>query len=69
MDCIDETEGKTPLHEAAFGGNIECMILLLHHKADVNARDNRGRTRTSCYFFIITNIQQQHCITVHTKAM
>jgi ankyrin repeat protein len=36
--------GHSALHLAAEGGHAEAVGLLLKHKADVNARDDRGRT-------------------------
>ncbi len=35
---------KSPLHCAAIVGNIEIIILLLNHKAEINLQDNRGFT-------------------------
>jgi hypothetical protein len=39
-----DTEGLTPLHEAAWGNQLEMARLLLAHGADVNARDIYGDT-------------------------
>ena len=36
--------GWTPLHGAAFYGNVEVSRLLLRYKADIHAYDNEGRT-------------------------
>lgn len=36
--------GSTPLHIAAFGGNVEAVKHLIAHKADVNATDREGKT-------------------------
>ena len=30
---------RTPLQCAAYGGFVNCMSVLIEHKADVNARD------------------------------
>lgn len=40
----DTDDGWTPLHEAVFHGDEQMTELLLEHRADVNARDWRGRT-------------------------
>jgi ankyrin repeat protein len=42
------TEGKTPLHLAGWGGYAQIITLLLDTGADVNARDNAGATPL-CY--------------------
>jgi uncharacterized protein len=36
--------GWTPLHDAAYGGNISLIDLLLSHSADINATDDTGNT-------------------------
>ena len=40
----DDFLGWTPLHSAAFYGQVEVSRLLLQYKADIHARDNEGRT-------------------------
>lgn len=37
-------ENQTPLHLAAEGGLLDVIRVLLNRGADINARDNRGRT-------------------------
>ena len=37
-----ETNGRTPLHWAAFHGHIDVVNLLLANGADVNLRDHGG---------------------------
>jgi hypothetical protein len=39
-----DREGKTPLHEAAAGGNLEIIAQLIAAGADINARDRWGHT-------------------------
>jgi len=39
-----DTEGRTPLHLAAFFGYRDTVRSMLSHEADVNARDNSERT-------------------------
>jgi ankyrin repeat protein len=39
--AIDQTEGYTPLHAAAFNGNDEAVAVLLKHGADPRARDRK----------------------------
>ena len=36
--------GSTPLHEAAWHGNVECLLLLLEHGANIEAQSHTGRT-------------------------
>jgi ankyrin repeat protein len=36
--------GKTPLHVAAGFGHVDVVVLLLARQADINARDNGGKT-------------------------
>ena len=49
FDAKDDNGGHTSLHYAAFGlaalsGQTETVIALLEKGANVNARDNQGRT-------------------------
>ncbi|CAN0216505.1 unnamed protein product [Scytosiphon promiscuus] len=37
-------KGLTPLHRAAYGGNLEAMASLLHHGSSINATDHDGLT-------------------------
>ena len=37
-------EGCTPLFLVEHFGHIDCALVLFHFGADVNVRDNRGRT-------------------------
>jgi len=39
--AVDGTRRYTPLHAAAFHGNLEAAAVLVAHGADVNARDSR----------------------------
>jgi len=39
-----DTDGRTPLHEAAFHGYIATVRQLLQQEAEVNARDAQQRT-------------------------
>jgi ankyrin repeat protein len=39
--AIDQTQGYTPLHAAAFHGNEDAVRVLLKHGADVNAREEK----------------------------
>jgi ankyrin repeat protein len=41
---IRTTNGRTPLHLAAFWGRLELARVLLEHKADVESQDNEGMT-------------------------
>ena len=43
-DVQTSSRGETPLHEAVGRNCIEAVRLLLEHGADVNSRDNYGRT-------------------------
>ena len=40
---IDSTPGYTPLHAAAWNGNLSVIPVLLRHGADVRARDEKYR--------------------------
>lgn len=40
MECL----GRTPLHQAAKGGHLECVEVLLDAKADPNMQDVSGIT-------------------------
>ena len=39
-----DSQGRTPLHDAAWAGDSESVTLLLNKGASVNALDHRGRT-------------------------
>ena len=57
--CYDD--GATPLHAAAWHGDLEMVRLLLNCKVDVDSRDNYGRTSmhaVSQGFSLIPNIYQ-----------
>ena len=41
---VKDRNGKTPLREAAFGGQKEVAELLIANGAEVNAKDKRGST-------------------------
>eukprot|EP01064_Diplonema_japonicum_P016642 TRINITY_DN24641_c0_g1_i1.p1 TRINITY_DN24641_c0_g1~~TRINITY_DN24641_c0_g1_i1.p1 ORF type:complete len:550 (+),score=45.84 TRINITY_DN24641_c0_g1_i1:36-1685(+) len=43
-DGMGEGSNRTPLHEAATARNEAVITVLLHHKANVGARDNAGLT-------------------------
>uniref|UniRef100_A0A803TDC5 Uncharacterized protein n=1 Tax=Anolis carolinensis TaxID=28377 RepID=A0A803TDC5_ANOCA len=43
VDCTD-TEGRTALRAAAWGGHEDIVATLLEHGADVNRADTEGRT-------------------------
>ena len=43
LDCAD-ANGHTPLSEAACGGQLEVVQLLLDHGANVNSQNTQGRT-------------------------
>jgi tetratricopeptide (TPR) repeat protein len=47
-----DSEGKTPLHYAAFLGVRDIVELLIHHGADVNSRDRDGLTPLHWVFHI-----------------
>jgi ankyrin repeat protein len=49
VDDVDDT-GATPLHQAVYDGNIDCIKLLIDWKAKLNIRDNRGEV---FFFFLI----------------
>jgi hypothetical protein len=40
---LKDKNGWQPIHEAARGGHVEVIALLLEHDADINARTNMGR--------------------------
>jgi ankyrin repeat protein len=40
----DTLENRTPLHQAAMQGRLDVAALLLTHGADIEARDEHGRT-------------------------
>jgi len=42
------SDGKTPLHFAANQGHEEVLRLLLHHGAQLSAKDNGGWTALQC---------------------
>lgn len=44
INAIRDNEGKTPLHQAAYGGNTEIARLLIEQGANVNAADKYGIT-------------------------
>jgi ankyrin repeat protein len=49
IDCgvnpnIQDANGRTPLHYAAFDGRLEVVKLLLEHGADPNIKNNDGDT-------------------------
>ena len=49
LDCgvdpkIKDYDGRTPLHYAAEGGNIDVVKLLLEHGADPNVKNNFDET-------------------------
>ena len=44
--AVDQATGYTPLHAAAFRGNVAGVEVLLEHGADVAARDRGALTRT-----------------------
>ena len=43
-------DGSTLLHEAAFKSYPECVIALLNHHANINARSRKGETPLHCIF-------------------
>ena len=43
MNCC-AAEGESPLHEAAGSGQIQFAKLLLDHGANINAKDDKGKT-------------------------
>ncbi|KAJ9546143.1 hypothetical protein OSB04_025850 [Centaurea solstitialis] len=44
LKCVEDSEGRTPLHWAVDRGHIEAAELLLNRNADVNLKDNEGQT-------------------------
>ena len=43
--CLIDRDGQTPMHWAAFNGNIEVMQILMHHSlVEKNPNDKNGRT-------------------------
>eukprot|EP00386_Alphamonas_edax_P000693 GDKI01002160.1.p1 GENE.GDKI01002160.1~~GDKI01002160.1.p1 ORF type:complete len:281 (+),score=45.29 GDKI01002160.1:218-1060(+) len=55
-----DTGGRSPLHVAASNGRIDCVRVLLGHKADVHARDQQGRTP----LFVAASRAQHECVRV-----
>lgn len=49
---------ETPLHRAVMRGHEDVVILLLKHKADVNAKDIKGRTPLHCAIESTTSVVQ-----------
>jgi ankyrin repeat protein len=41
---VAQSSGLTPLHSAAYHGNIEILILLLEAGADIHAKTDAGKT-------------------------
>ena len=51
--CLIDRDGQTPMHWAAFNGNIEVMQILMHHSlVEKNPNDKNGRTP---YFLAVKN--------------
>jgi ankyrin repeat protein len=44
VNAADARGKLTPLHYAAWSGNVELVQLLVARKADRSAKENRGRT-------------------------
>ncbi|MFZ4762866.1 MAG: ankyrin repeat domain-containing protein [Alphaproteobacteria bacterium] len=56
---------ETPLHQAAEKGDVNLIYLLLEHGADVNARDQMGRTPL---FYIFTGTPEAANLLLHSGA-
>ena len=41
---VQDADGQTPLHLAAFGGQVKVVKMLIAAGADVNAKNNHGET-------------------------
>jgi ankyrin repeat protein len=63
VDCFDKL-GRTPLHWAAFNGDLDLVSMLINAGADINARDNDGYTplhkavwrgKIECVRFLLEN--------------
>jgi len=46
-----DDDGRTALHQAAYGGHVATVDVLLGAGSHVNARDNRGSTALICATF------------------
>ncbi|KAH3749491.1 hypothetical protein DPMN_183989 [Dreissena polymorpha] len=42
---IKDSSGRTPIQCAAYGGYVNCMSVLLEHKADTNVNDCEANSR------------------------
>ena len=49
---LQDGDGSTPLHHAAFIGSKEVVDYLISHKADINIRDIDGGTETIIVIYI-----------------
>jgi len=50
MFHVKDSNGWEPLHEAARGGNVEIVEILLEHNVDINARPNNGKGGTPLWW-------------------
>jgi hypothetical protein len=44
VNCVDTSNGNTPIHIAAQNGHIDLLNFLIERKADVNAKNGKGNS-------------------------